>query len=241
MEKIDIIIPVFNRPKHTLQTIKSLHENTPNDQFDLYVIDDASDMETKVLLENLQERYNFKLTRYEKNLGQARRRNDIAEQLKATGMRHKYVYQSDNDVYFKPGWLEALVKVYEQVSNKRVALLGASCHPYLQTNEKIFVNTFADGQIKNFTVCTKDAVSGYSHFYSWEIWDRFAPLDTHEGMEKKTGRSEDTKFCFDIVGAGLLVASLEPEMIVPTGKTDSYGDDAVGTETFKNVEGVEVL
>jgi len=218
---INIIIPVYNRPKHTFQTIDSLYQNTTD--FELTVVNDNSDKETSKLLKDLSRKHGFKLIVNKVNIGPGRSRNIACERVD----RKDYLYFSDNDVYFKPGWLPQLIHIYEVVSKDRIGLLGASCHPYLQPYNTFKVND-------DYEVYIRDAISGYSHLTTWELWDRFGPFDHQDGLEKKTGRSDDWAFCQRMRAGGFEVGSVMPELIIPTGLTDSYGDKAIGKETFTN-------
>jgi hypothetical protein len=40
---------------------------------------------------------------------------------------------------------------------------------------------------------------------------------------------------------GFQVGAIEPEYVIACGKTDSYGDKAVGQETFKDHEGILIV
>lgn len=231
--RVNIILPVYNRPIHTRQTINSLYQNTDKRDFSLTVVDDVSNGETKTILRELQEKYKFMMIANEENLGPGESKNIGAEFCQYSGSQARYIYFSDNDVYFMKGWLEALIEVYEKVSTKRVCLLGGGCHPYQKNNDII--------DCGDFKVGLKNAVSGYSHFMTWEIWNRFKPYANQFGLDKKTGQSDDWKFCQDIINDGLLVGSIDPEMVIATGKTDTYGDPAVGQETFRNYEGIEII
>lgn len=244
---VNIILPVLNRPKHTEQALTSLYESTDTSLFDLTIIDDGSDIETKKLLLHLGDKLCRKyecdpiycITRGEgESKGPGFSRNEGARFVTERGGRGKYIYHCDNDVYYQEGWLDSLIAVYEVVSKERVALLGASCHPYLQNNSVIELESTPFPT--NTTVGIKDAVSGYSQLMTWEIWDRFGEFATQEGLEKKTGRSDDWEYCQRIIKSGLLVGSVEPELVVPCGKTDTYGDPATGQETFKNHDGVYI-
>lgn len=230
--QVNIILPVLNRPEHTEQCIRSLYDNTPRDLFTLLVIDDGSEKATYSLLKSLSREFGFQILHHAKSFGPGYSRNEGAKYLTTIEARKKYLYHCDNDVYYRIGWLDQLIKIYEVVSKARVALLGASCHPFLQNNATISAG------VGLFTVGIKDAVSGYSQLMTWEIWDRFGEFTTQEGLDKKTGRSDDWEYCQRIIKAGLLVGSVEPELVIPCGKTDSYGDPAVGQETFKNHEGI---
>jgi len=229
----NIVMLVYNRPIHTQQAIESLYSNTAHDLFNLTIVNDHSDKETRDLLRNLQEQHHFLIINRSETHGPGDCRNLACNLMQK---RSKYLYFSDNDVYFKKDWLTKLIEVYEVVSKERVALLGGSCHAYLQDKPEHPPLLAGD-----FKVGIKDAVSGYSHLMTWEIWDRFGKFDTQEGLKKKTGRSDDWQYCQRIRLAGLLVGSVLPELVINTGLHDSYGDLAVGPETFKEVEGVKVL
>ncbi len=245
MSLVNIILPVYNRPEHTKQTLDSLYKNTPWDLFDLTVIDDCSDKETQDVLYTLHQQYGFNLHIKAENTGPGDSRNIGARLVTELKSRGKYLYHCDNDVYYKENWLQRLVMSYQVASTDGIALLGASCHPYLQNNEvRRYTNpntletTGLEAAISEIQVGIKDAVSGYSQLMSWEIWDRFGEYHTQLGLEKKTGRSDDWEYCQRIKADGFEVGSVEPELVIPCGKTDTYGDPAVGQETFKNHEGV---
>ncbi len=231
---VDIVIPVHNRWELTEQTIHSLFENTNIEDFNLYVVNDKSDEKTTDLLQRLKGIYPFTLIENEKNIGPAASRNFVCNFLIKPNERSKYLYHSDNDVFFMEGWLDKLIDTFENVSTK-VKVLGGSCHPYLQNKEVLILQPAIRG------VGIKDAVSGYSQLMTWETWNKYGPFDENQGsQEKKIMGSEDWAFCQRIVKDGFLVGSIEPEVVIPTGKTNTYGDLATGSETFKDVEGVKV-
>ena len=233
MEKqVNIVLPVYNRPEHTRQTLDSLLQNTDPKLYNLIVVDDNSDKETRDLLIEYELKYKFELFRNPENLGPGGSRNKAHKYLFYHGLRLRYIYQTDNDVYFKKGWLPKLIETYKKVHPGGIRLLGASCHPYQQNNSVLMAG--------GVTVGIKNAVSGYSSLYTWETWDQFGPFDTQDGLEKKTGRSDDWAFCQKIIQGGFLVGSMEPEMVIPCGKTDTYGDVAVGPETFQDHEGIMI-
>jgi len=238
MKKVDIIIPVHNRLEHTIQTLDSLILNTDSELFNLYVVDDKSNDHVYQELEMYKRRapIPFYLSHNFENIGPGASRNAICNMIKEDRNRSKYLYHSDNDVYFKTGWLERLIQVYEYAENCqfKIKVLGASCHPYLQSSERLPIPLGYIG--------LKDAVSGYSQFMTWETWEKYGPFDeTMRGQEKKIMGSEDWAFCQKIVRDGYRVGSIEPEIIVPCGKTNTYGEKATGHETFKEVAGVKIM
>jgi len=235
MKKLtDVVIPVFNRPEHTKQTLDSLFENTAPELFNLYMVNDKSDQQTSDLLIKLKALYPFVLIENEKNIGPAASRNIICNQVIKPNERSEYLYHSDNDVFFTDGWLEKLVKAFKQCSEE-VKLLGGSCHPYLQTSKILYIG-------ENYKIGEKDAVSGYSQLMTWDTWIKYGPFDENQGtQDQKIMGSEDWAFCQRIIKDGFLVGSIEPEVVIATGKTNTYGDQATGSETFKEVEGVKIL
>lgn len=234
MSVVDIIIPVHNRAELTKQTINSLFENTDHKLFTLYVVDDVSDAETKKALKSLQAIWRFKLFTNDENIGPAASRNEVCEYITLRGKRSGLLYHSDNDVFFTDRWLPKLITAFVPVGKEGVKLIGGGCHPYLQNNNII--------KSVEWNVGIKDAVSGYSQLMTWETWDKYGPFDEGQGgQEKKIMGSEDWAFCQRIIQDGFLVGSIEPEVVIATGKTNTYGDPATGAETFKEFSGVKVL
>lgn len=235
-KQVNIIIPVHNRWEHTKQTLDSLFKNTNPDLFDLWVVNDGSDNETTLNLERYhaekwgKEKLWFFLIHHKEAIGPGATRNkicsDIIKYNPSQQYKYKYLYHSDNDVFFKENWLSRLILAYECFEKHNIRVLGASCHPYLQNNEKI--------EEYPFVVGVKDAVSGYSQLMTWETWEKYGPFDeSMRNAEKKIMGSEDWAFCQKIIQDGYKVGSIEPEVVIPTGKTNTYSEKATGHETFK--------
>ncbi len=247
--KVNIIIPVHNRPDMTRQTIESLYKNTIGELFDLWVIDDASEKETKAVLSDLRVKYKFNHHTQFKNIGPGASRNGITRIITKEKKRGDYLYHSDNDVYFKEGWLKKLIKAYETVNDfvgltddpTKILLMGGGCHPYLKNNSAIEIKSIKYPGQTDCVIGIKDAVSGYSQLMTWGTWDKYGPFDeSMRGQEKKIMGSEDYAFCQKIIKDGFKVGAIEPEVVVACGKTNTYGKLATGHETFEDHEGVIV-
>lgn len=231
---VDLVIPIHNRLELTKQTLQSLQDHTNPDLYNLYLVDDMSTDGTREYLDVHKKLIPIFFN--EENIGPGASRNMVAKWITDKNLRSTYLYESDNDVYFTDRWLEDLLQAFLMAETKDIILLGASCHPYLQNKEVIDLE---DGRYK---VGIKDAVSGYSQLMRWSTWDKYGLFDeTMRGAEKKIMGSEDWAFCQKIISDGHKVGSLEPEVVIPCGKTNTYGEVATGAETFKDYEGVKVI
>lgn len=234
---VNIVMPVHNRWNLTKQSLDSLFANTDHEMFSLHVIDDGSDeVNWEALYLYWQKAPDFNIYRNKPAISPGASRNKVCDYITKHNWRGKYLYHSDNDVYFMPGWLRALVGVYETVESQGVRLLGGGCHPYLQDNKQIWL---VASVYKQCEVGIKDAVSGYSQLMTWETWDTYGPFDeTMRDAEMKIMGSEDWAFCQKIVKDNLLVGSVREECVIHCGKTNTYGNPATGNETFKQIPGI---
>jgi glycosyltransferase involved in cell wall biosynthesis len=239
MREVNIIMPIHNRWEHTKQSLISLLANTDPKLCLITVVDDLSTDGTTQELDNFVKSYNrgkhiFEVYHNKTNIGPGASRNFIANAIEYRGNKRKYIYHSDSDVYFKPGWLEKLISAYEDFAPRGLRLLGAGCHPYLQNND-----TWGND---DHTIGIKDAVSGYSQFMTWDTWKKYGPFDeTMRNAEIKIMGSEDWAFCQKIIKDGFKVGSLQPEFVIHTGKTNTYGNLATGHEiAFPNQEGIMI-
>lgn len=242
MKQIDFVMPIHNRWEHTLQSLRSLVLHTNPKDINIYLINDGSDQNTSADLYGWisANEYPFVIKYFHNKeaIGPGPSRNLVTASIKQEE-RSKYLYHSDNDVYFKDGWLKALVYMYEKVNATfgKVKLLGGGCHPYLQNN------TSYSFQSEEYKIGIKDAVSGYSQLMLWETWDQYGPFDeSMRNAERKIMGSEDWAFCQKIIKDGFLVGSLEPEVVIHTGKRNTYGDLATGHEiAFPDEEGIQKI
>lgn len=233
---VQIVMPMHNRWKMTEQSIKSLFANTPHNLFKFYVINDGSDPNDRENLLSLLRSLPSDMWLYFENkeaMSPGLSRNWVCKQITKHDERGVFLYHSDNDVYFKEGWLDKLMYATYQLEKQGVLLIGGGCHPYLQDNRVI--------NIPQAQVGIKDAVSGYSQMMKWQTWDEFGPFDeTMRDAAVKIMGSEDWAFCQKIVKAGKYVGALEPEVVIHCGKTNTYGNPATGNETFKEVPGIVI-
>jgi hypothetical protein len=142
--------------------------------------------------------------------------------------RGEWLYLSDNDACFTPGWDLKLVKAMEGCEH-RFKLIGPYRHPYHLPNGVVMPAG------EGYDVVSTDAVQGLGHLMRWETWDTYGPLDAHA---KGTNQSEDFKFCQDIIKAGWLVGSIQPEVVHNCGLTGTSGKASPGAEVMGRIKGV---
>jgi glycosyltransferase involved in cell wall biosynthesis len=132
--KILIAMPVWNRPRITELAIRAIARNTNPQTYELMVIDNGSDEETKTMLQELRAMQLIDiLVHNEKNEGLEPARNQSLEMAKA--VRADYLVTTDNDCLPPPqweirpnsgvrqDWLEGLLQLFEL----RPKLAAVSC------------------------------------------------------------------------------------------------------------------
>lgn len=215
--KVNVVMLVCGRWRLTGQAIESLRKNTPRELFNLTLVDDVSVKERNVQTVYGDNETSVALLKSKGITGQARNLGVYwAEKYWGRG---DYLYLSDNDVYFTPGWLEKLIDYFRGLSLIGYDLIGGWNHPFLQPT---FHNNKHD-------YASHDAVAGASQLMRWEPWDKFGPLDSHAiGV----GQSEDWKFCQDIIKDGGKVGSIYPRVVLNCGVTNSFGVASPGADVM---------
>ena len=110
-----IVIPVYGKPLLTYTCLKSLHEHTPHDMFEVIVVDDASPEPMQAALPGVT---GVRFERNPQNLGFIGTCNRGAEFA-----RGEYVVFLNNDTIVTPGWLEGMLRVFRDYAD--AGLVGA--------------------------------------------------------------------------------------------------------------------
>ena len=111
-EKIDVIIPVLDRPKETIKTISSLFSN--NRDINIIIVDNGSDDL------NYLDTFNVKIIKNNKNLGVTKALNQGLAIAKS-----KYIVLMHNDIEINSkNWIDKAIKFMKV--NKDVGMVGAA-------------------------------------------------------------------------------------------------------------------
>lgn len=111
---VSIIVPVCDRPDETRLCFDALRACTPASTYELIVVDNGSSPDTAVYLEET----GAKVVRFEENRGVATAWNAGIEVAKG-----RYLVFLHNDVIVSPGWLEVVLKPFD---DRRVGCVSPS-------------------------------------------------------------------------------------------------------------------
>ena len=103
--RVSIIVPMYGKPLFTYTCLKSVHANTPTGSYEVIVVDDASPEPASKTLAAVS---GVRFERNEANLG------FVASCNRAAGLaRGEILVLLNNDTIVTPGWLAALLAVFD--------------------------------------------------------------------------------------------------------------------------------
>lgn len=219
----NIVMIVKDRLRLTQQALQSLRSHTDPAQYTLTLVDDASqDFRIMRLLDMQCEKYsNTRLIRIQWSDGVVSRAKNLgvywSEQCFG---RSDWLYLSDNDVYFKEGWLDSLVNYAMCTEPHDFALWGGQVHPFHRN---------LSGGVLSWAYSVLD---GPSWLMRWYTWDHCGPLDPHTAPG--VCQSEEYPFCKEVLEHGSAgfqpsrIGVIHPHVVLHTGLTNSDGKDAPG-------------
>jgi glycosyltransferase involved in cell wall biosynthesis len=233
----NVILLVKDRPRLTEQTLRTLYEETPRDQFNLVIVDDGSWPETTQILSRYSRRDNCEIVTFLKSVSVVGfLRNVGAWTSERFFGRGEYLCFIDNDLAFLPNWLTRMQTALDYTllypdgkeDGRRYSILGGYRHPHHGIN-----HTSNGSAIE--TVEETDAVAGYMHFMRWATWDLHGPYDQHA---KGVCQSEDWAICQSVRQEKGVVGYVQPPTIANCGLTNSERNPAVGHESFMRYAGL---
>lgn len=209
---------VHNRPALTQQTLSSLYRAGDLKHLRVTILVHDSDTRTKQIVERMQSWLNADIHYLDGPSNIGRNRNLVIDLASKRG-REKYLYISDNDVFFKAKWWPTLVAAFEQAYPRGYRAIGAYNHPFHQHGEQV-------GLVREV-----QSLSHQSMLIRWEDWDKFGPCI--ETPEQLACQSEDVEYSARIKAAGYKVGTLWPPQLYNTGITNSYGQEIVGADLVR--------
>jgi len=227
---INICILVRNRYRLTTQSLHSLTTNTPVMDYNLVILDDGSeDYRVVQYLNRIQYASNVSVLSVKNSDHRLGKLKNLMVQWSFKNFgKGDWLYLSDNDVYFTPGWLPKLIGMAEDAEMTGMRLFGGYNHPYHQPLPR-------DETDKNWT--RHQSLAGVSWLLRPYTWVAMNGLK--EDCAPGVCQSEDTDFCSRMEKEGYGgIAVIRPHVVLHTGITNSEGKPAVGSELFPRVNGV---
>lgn len=232
----DITMLIHNRPIHTKQSLESLIKNTKEyNLFALYHKCNKETLATRKLIPEID--WDKVCEDLENTLGTGELRNTAINVYMELKTAHKYLYLSDNDVYFQKDWLETLIECYEFAhENYKVIALGAYVHPYNRPYK--LIPFYSNVKKQTLQIGLLNALSTQSWLWKWEDWNKYGPfVNTPPG---KVRQSEDVDMSNRIQNDGFKVACVYPSLIYNTSITDSFGELVPGHELIERPKGIYI-
>lgn len=202
MDTLPVVIATFNRLELLKQTIETAKKNADN-KLEIIVVDDASNDGTKEYLKSLDF---IKYYRFKEHAYIAGVKNKGIEMASPS----KYIYISDNDIYFLPHWDSIMIKALETYSD--VGIVGGRKHPH----HRILTDR-ADSlrRIDNITVCLVDNQAGYSFMLRRKDLDEVGYFN--DTIQAGIRGGEDNDFIERMKSKGKIVACVDPPVLYHCG------------------------
>ena len=199
-----IIVPVFDNVEHTKRCIQAIAENTPEDLYEVIIVDNASTDGTKDFLKLLSG--DVRIITNNTNLGFAKACNQAAQIAQS-----KYLVFLNNATEPQNGWLESLIDLAEK--DPSVGAVGAKLVRPDGTLQEAGAVVFRDGTLQQcgkgmdsadprFDVVREiDYCSAASLLVRREMWNEINGFDVLYVSDSY----QAADLCFSIRKAGHLV------------------------------------
>jgi hypothetical protein len=212
-----VLVTDGRRPRLLEQTLRTLYERTPSYRFNVTLVTDGMpDHGLPPLVTTHNNSWNVTIWPPCGVIG--RLKNLGAYWSEKQFGRGDWLYFSDDDVAFLPGWLEKLTAGAIMLEEFGYELWGGQVHPYhlpIKQAAKGFDIAFGEYQM----------LDGPSWLMRWRTWDEIGPLPERSGG---ACQGEDVTFCHRLTAQGGRIGVIHPHVCVHTGLTQSDGNDAPG-------------
>lgn len=228
------------RYRLTRQMLETLEANTDMSKINMTFVCDFDEFRLNALVDNFLQRHDNATALFAVKSGHT------LSQLKNLGVawseqrwgRGNWLYISDSDVAFLPGWLSKLIMIAENGEPLYFRLWGGQIHPFHQPIKPVEDHA-------RFGYTEHGILDGPSWMMRWDTWDNCGPLDrtTAPGV----CQSEEYGFCERLRGpirpsgdfftnpidsakqyGGGRIGVIHPHVVIHTGLTHLDGHDCVG-------------
>lgn len=182
--RVSIIIPVYNQIEYTRKCIESIKKNTSNTDYEIIVIDNASEDGTGDFFKKQDVVYIYN----NENKGVAKAWNQGIKQAKGD-----YVCIINNDIIVCKNWLSEFIRIYESMKN--IGILS----PGTKEGELNYdFESYSENFIKKMKNIKEKGFAGWCMFIKKERFDEIGLFSE----EFNIGIGEDTDFYFRLKEKG---------------------------------------
>ena len=220
--KVSIVIPLYAHAQLTQACLQSICDHTTHTSYEVILVDDEADAETKRLLNDVK---GAKIVRNEKNIGYLRSVNRGASEA-----RGRWLVLFNNDTEVTDGWLDAMLACAESASDVGV-VTPKYLYPDGSLNEAgAFV--WRDGTGANYGRGEDPGLFQYEYRRETDYGSAAALMVSTELWQDVGGFDErylpmyyeDADLCFEARERGLRVL-YEPEAVVVHIEGATAGND----------------
>ncbi len=231
--EISIVIPVYNQVHFTRACLDSISKTAGSRPFEVIVVDDSSQDETREFLEACT---GIRILRNHTNLGFIGACNRGARMA-----RGDYLVFLNNDTTVTEGWLDALIETFDRFPETGI-VGGKLIYPDGMLQEAGGI-IFSDGSGWNYGrrdtaekpeynfACPADYVSGACLAIPKNLWQEFEGFDPHFAP----AYYEDTDLCFRVREKGYRVIYQPACTIVHHEGISSGTDETSGTKRYQRI------
>jgi GT2 family glycosyltransferase/glycosyltransferase involved in cell wall biosynthesis len=200
---VSIIIPLHAHARLTRAALESIHEHTRAGVYEVILVDDAADPETKKLLERVQ---GAQIIVNERNIGYLH-----SVHRGAAAARGRWLVLCNNDIEVQPGWLSAMLDCAE--SRPDVGIVSPKfLYPDGRLSEAGGI-IWSDGTGENYGRCDDPACCHYEYRREIDYGSAAALMVTADLWREVGGFDErfepmyfeDADLCFAALARGLRV------------------------------------
>ncbi|EGR1859731.1 glycosyltransferase [Vibrio cholerae] len=210
--KASLIILTYNNLALTKDCLKSIEDNTYYDNYEVIIVDNMSTDDTRnYLLENYNNRQNYKLIFNEDNLGFAAGNN-----VGLAAAEGDILVILNNDTYVGPYWLSALIGALE--ANPKLGLVGPVTNNIgNEAKINITYDNWSEMRLKALAHCAREANKIYpvdcaAFFcvaFPRNVYETVGPMSLDYGL----GFFEDDDYCMRVREAGWQIAVVEDSFV----------------------------
>lgn len=208
--KVSIVIPVLDNVQYTKRCIESIRRSADPSKYELIIIDNGSNKETKKYLNSLTK---VRVIVNEENIGFSRAINQGIDNSVGD-----YIYMLNNDTVVYPHWLERMVAAF----NENVGAVGPVSN-YVMGKQRVRVGrkSATPEQINNIVSQTKGTTEaeflvGFAMMISKEALQKVGKLDA-----RFFAGSEDLDYSLRLRLAGYKLKIVENVFVYHAGSRTS--------------------